>query len=96
MNDNVSLTKSAKKSLAIIYKAYCEKVKGGARKDTAAYFKEYPEGTHQDWIELKQAGFIQPYVLGDFTLTIQAIQYMESRTADTITEWLSFVSQFIP
>ncbi len=93
---DIELTKSAKKSLAIIYKDYCQRLKEGIPKKQAIQFKEKPDGVSDDLKELKNAGFINVDILGDFELTDHAIIFMEHKTVETIKEWLSFGAQFIP
>lgn len=93
---DIELTKSAKKSLAIIYKDYCQKIKNGYSKHQAIYFKEPPHGISDNIRELKNAGFIVVDVLGGIELTDRAIIFMENKTNDAIKEWLSFGAQFIP
>lgn len=93
---NTELTKSAKKSLAIIYKDYCQRLKEGQAKNQAIQFKEKPDGVSDDLKELKHAGFVNVDILGNFELTDHAVIFMETKTVETIKEWLSFGAQFIP
>lgn len=93
---NTELTKSAKKSLAIIYKEYCQRLKNGQSKNQAIYFNVPPNEILDDKNELKNAGFIKTDIVGGIELTNHAIIFMENKTADTIKEWLSFGAQFIP
>lgn len=90
------LTKSAKKSLATLYREYCQRLKAGERKAQAISFQSYNEFVMDNRKELKDAGFIQVDLVGNIFLTNRAIIYMENKTADTIKEWLSFGTQFIP
>jgi len=94
----MELTKSAKGSISMIYKMYMDRQKSGVSKGVAARFesKERPNGISQDIPELKSAGLISTDVLGGIELKPQGIIYMENQTADTIKEWLSFFSKFIP
>ena len=46
--------------------------------------------------ELKNAGLISCDIVGGITIKDAAIVYMESKTINTIKEWLSFGAQFIP
>ena len=99
----MDLTKSAKRSIAVIYKTYEKRHKSGMSKDDAVYFRNLSEDLQKiedqisdDIQELKSAGLISPDVIGGFELNNSAIIYMENRTAETIKEWLSFGTQFIP
>ncbi len=93
---NVELTRSAKKSLATLYREYCQRLNAGQKKSQAVSFPSYAESISEDRNELKNAGFIRVDILGDISLTDKAIIYMENKTLDTIKEWLSFGTQFIP
>ena len=93
---SVELTKSAKKSLAILYKEYCQRVNNGERKSRAITFENYSENVADSRAELKRAGFICVDILGSIQLTDKAIIYMENEKIETIKEWLSFGAQFIP
>ena len=77
---NAELTKSAKKSLARIYKEYSLRVKAGESKQKAAFFgPEDPEQTEfinsvqSDIQMLKKAGFIGIDVIDSFWLKDEAI-----------------------
>ena len=89
----IELTKSAKKSLATLYREYCQRLNAGEKKAQAASFQSYSEFVMDNRKELKDAGFIRVDLLGNIYL---AIIYMENKTADAIKEWLSFGTQFIP
>ncbi len=96
----IELTKSAKKSIALIYKEYLRRIENGQRKVDA---KDFELDTHPDLVkavdddrqELSGHDFIKNYKRG-FRLEDKAIVYMENKTADTIKSWLSFGAQFIP
>lgn len=98
------MTKDAKKSLAKIYKAYQERRSRGMDKLNSKYFDpsddqetfELAKSVQDDIPELKNIGFVKAYVTGPFELQDQAIVYMENIKADTLKEWLSFGSNFIP
>lgn len=92
----IELTKSAKKSLATLYKEYCQRLKAGQKKSQAVSFENCNSSITENQTELKRAGFIHVDILGNIKLTDKAIIYMENKTADTIKEWLSFSAQFIP
>lgn len=99
----IALTKDAKGSLAIIYKAYEKRRKSGMKKSQAVYFDGFSDDSAQitprvmeDRAELQAAGFISCDIVGGILLKDAAIIYMENKTSDTIKEWLSFASQFIP
>lgn len=93
---DVELTKSAKKSIAVIYKHYCSRIKDGQAKCQAVYFEFPPDDISNDIKELKNAGFIKADIVGGIELTDHAIIFMENKTVDTIKEWLSFGAQFLP
>lgn len=90
------LTKSAKKSLATLYREYCQRLNAGEKKAQATSFQSYSEFVMDNRKELKDAGFIRVDLLGNIYLTDKTIIYMENKTADAIKEWLSFGTQFIP
>lgn len=92
----IELTKSAKKSLATIYKDYCQRIQEGKTKRQAIYFNQMTENVSDDMAELKKAGFVKMDIVGGFELTDHAIVFMENKTIDTVKEWLSFGAQFIP
>lgn len=93
---NTELTKSAKKSLATLYKEYRQRINAGEEKAVAGKFAEYSEEIHADRLELRKAGFVDIDLLGNIALTNKAVIFMENLTLDTIKEWLSFGAQFIP
>lgn len=100
---SVELTKSAKRSIALVYKEYLARINGGDLKSVARHFSEKYTGydalretINEDIPELKTSGFIKVFILGDFEITDAGIIFMESKTAETIKEWLALVSQFIP
>lgn len=91
-----NLTRSAKKSLAILYKEYRQRLESGQRKPQAVYFSEYEDIVSDNREELKAAGYIQTDIIGGISLTDKAIILMENQTIDAIRDLLSFGSQFIP
>lgn len=100
---NVELTKDAKKSIAVIYKSYLDRIKAGETKKQAAFFDngksdqaELISSVRKDVPELKKVGFVKIDVLGGLELQSAAIIYMENLAPETIKEWLSFVANFIP
>lgn len=95
----VELTKSAKKSLALLYTKYKKRLKRETR-DSAARFtrwewQEVYDSVKIDIPELKAAGMVRAEVRV-VILTPSAISYMENKTVNTVKEWLSFAAQFIP
>ena len=94
----MELTKSAKKSLAILYKEYCQRIKSGVRKADARriHAGEYPAELLDDLKELREAGAIKVDMGENIDLENKAVIYMENLPADTIKSWLSFGAQFIP
>lgn len=100
---NIELTKSAKKSIAKIYKEYLRRVKNGESKEQAKSFRsgnveqfELIKSIQEDVRDLIEAGFIKMDIIGDFELQNKAVVYMENLAPDTIKEWLSFVTNFLP
>ena len=100
---DIELTKGAKKSLAILFRAYLERQKSGVPKSSAVYFSgnstennEILQSVSEYKSELKNAGLISCDIVGGITIKDAAIVYMESKTINTIKEWLSFGAQFIP
>lgn len=100
---DVSMTKGAKGSLALIYRAYKERLKSGVPKSQAVYFDGSTEDSvHlnpkvlENMAELKNAGLISCDIIGGIFLKDAAIVYMENKSFETIKEWLSFGAQFIP
>ena len=89
----MELTKSAKKSLAILYKEYCQRVKSGVCKADARRIRagEYPEELLDDLKELREAGAVKVDIGKNVDLENKAIIYMENLPADTIKGWLSFL-----
>lgn len=75
----IELTKSAKKSLATLYREYCQRLNAGEKKAQAASFQSYSEFVMDNRKELKDAGFIRVDLLGNIYLTDKAIIYMEIR-----------------
>lgn len=99
----VPLTKSAKKSCALLYKAYTKRIGNGTPKTMARMFeKNVVENAElfslisEDIAELKEVKFITADILGSLTITDNCIVYMENLSAETVKDWLSFFSQFIP
>lgn len=93
---DVELTKSAKNSLAVIYKEYCKRIKAGREKAQAIQFSPAPDGVKPDVPELTRAGMVKTDVLGNIQLTDRAIIYMENKGIETLKEWLSFGAQLVP
>lgn len=93
---DVELTKSAKKSLAVIYKEYCKRLKAGQEKTQAIQFSPAPDGVKPDVLELKHAEMVKADMLGNIQLTDRAIIYMENKGIETLKEWLSFGAQLVP
>lgn len=98
---NIQLTKSAKKSVALIYKEYEHRVASGENKSSAMRFsidtyKTLYNAISEDLNFLKNIGFVKIFLYNDFDITYDLIIYMENLTRSTILEWLSFGSQFVP
>lgn len=99
----ISLTKDAKCSLALIYRVYEKRRKSGMPKSQAVYLDGISDDSVQinlavaeDIRELQNAGLISCDIVGGICLKDAAIVYMEEKTVNTIKEWLSFGAQFIP
>lgn len=99
---DIELTKSAKHSISIIYKAYMERLSKGESKSRAKFFDAdvYPHNeiikiVREDIPELKRENLVKSYITGGFELTDEAITYMESKPVDTLKEWLSFGAQML-
>lgn len=96
---DIELTKSAKKSLALLYTKYKKRLKSETR-DSAARFArwEWPEiydAVKIDMPELKASGMVRAEVRV-LILTPGAVSFMENKGLGTIKEWLSFAAHFIP
>ena len=72
-------------------------------KSSAVYLDGFSDDTSEvnravleDRQELQKAGLISVDIVGGILIKDAAIVYMESKTANTIKEWLSFGAQFIP
>lgn len=103
MHLEIELTKDAKKSLALLYRVYESRRKSGMPKSSAVYLDGFSDDTSEvnravleDRQELQNAGLISVDIVGGILIKDAAIVYMESKTANTIKEWLSFGAQFIP
>lgn len=99
----IRLTREAKKSIAVIYKAYNNRRYSGQSKEQAAKFKlsednesEGLKAARKHLGELKRAGLVRTFIYGDFDLTDAGIIYMEEKPIDTIKEWLSLITELIP
>ena len=99
----ISLSKSAKKSCALLYKEYLKRVSSGTPKAIARSFEKGTTETAElfsaipdDIAELKKAKFITADICGAVTITDLCIVYMENLPSDTVKDWLSFFANFIP
>ena len=97
-----ALTKTAKKTLATIYKTYLARKRSGNSKRSAVFFDASSEDYRsmqpqldECMQELKNAKYIKTDILGNFELTDAGIVFMENLPAETIKEWLALVAQFI-
>lgn len=100
---SVELTRAGKKAIARIYKEYLSRIKNGEDKLQARYFSAYNEkhgafidSVWEDIPELHNARLVEATPTACFELTDRGIVYMENKTANTIKEWLSLGSNFIP
>lgn len=99
---DVRLTKESRHVLKSIYEIYCERRKGGQSKAAAVQFSSQesggPEiaGFDDAGSELAKAKLIRMDIIGNYTLTDDAIFFMENFTKDTILKWLEFGANFIP
>lgn len=90
------MTRAAKKSLAVLYKEYRQRINAGMEKAQAISFENCAEDILESRNELKTAGLVKVDILGNIQLTDKAIIFMEGKAWGTIKEWLSFGAQFIP
>lgn len=99
---DVKLTKEARHALKSIYEIYRARRKDGQSRATAAEFssQEYggPEIVGFDDVrsELVKAKLINMDIVGNYTLTDDAILFMENFNKDTILKWIDFGANFIP
>nr|DAT52106.1 MAG TPA: hypothetical protein [Caudoviricetes sp.] len=92
----IELTRAAKKTLAVLYKEYRQRINAGMKKAQAISFENCSKDILESRNELKTAGLVKVDILGNIQLTDKAIIFMEGKAWDTIKGWLSFGAQFIP
>ena len=104
----VELSKDARKLLRTLHTTYRARMKAGMTKPNARDFQfdkmmEIREklGWSQDDLldterELRNAGFIKPYMHGACRLEVSAIIYMENRWKRFVSSFLDNVSKFKP
>lgn len=99
----IELTKSAKRSIAKLYKSYLDRLRSGENKAQAVFFNneksdqaELIRSIQEDVPELKKVGFVKMDITGCLTIQGEAVVYMENIAGNTLKEWLSFGAQFIP
>lgn len=109
------MTKDAEKAFVIIYSEYLRRRKAGTAKNQALQFEGgevYDLPGFDRWIhsdiddsvrELKQAGYLKKFILGDIELTSSGIAYMESKPKEyfsafvsVVKDLLSLVAAFMP
>lgn len=100
--EDIRLTKESRRILKSIYDIYLERRKSGKSREAAARFSPQesggPEiaGFDDARSELARGKLISMDIIGDYTLTDDAIIFMENFTKDTILKWLEIGSNFIP
>lgn len=90
---DISISKSAKKSIAELYNGYCIRHGNGQTKKQSQFFdssSDIVQTIKEDIPELKNSGLIKVFLYGDVELTDAAIVYMENLPLSTIKEWISF------
>lgn len=104
----MELTKDADKMLCCLYKEYLQRIKlGNSKTSSRDFYADYTKTDkflstwHEDDIatvrnELGRKHFLKVNILGDFTLTDDAITYMENRFKNNLSELTDFISKFIP
>lgn len=104
----VELSKDARKLLRTLHTTYRARMKAGMTKPNARDFQfdkmmEIRDklGWNQDDLldterELRNAGFIKPYMHGACRLEVPAIIYMENRWKGFVSELLDIVSKLKP
>lgn len=103
----IELTKDAQHLVAVTYKLYLERRKSGISKLNAKLFDEdelrerefrleAPADFSETVREMCRVFGCKQYVVGTFSLSDQAIVYMENRFKNGLKDVLSFLAQFIP
>lgn len=98
----VRLTKEARRVLKSIYDIYCERRESGKSRSESVDFAPKDSGGPEipglDDVEqeLEKAKFLVVNIIDGYTLTDDAIVFMENLTKDSILKWLEFGSNFIP
>lgn len=100
------LTKSADKTLCLIYKKYLTKVKSGISKQEANHFNTFniendfknvnSDDFDNDLDELCKIKFINFDIVGNYSLTTSGIIYLENRFKNGLNEVTDFIAKFIP
>ena len=97
----IELTKSAAASLKKINDAYKAKIKDGVPPKAAVRFvngrdSDLISSVRSDLEELKNAGFVRCFILGDFDFTEKGVAYMENAFKRKANEVLSIFSNVKP
>ena len=102
------MTKNAKKMLCCLYKEYLKRVKSGKPETSSKTFDKYyvssdkilskwhSEVFNETKNELKKSGYLSTDVTGSYTLTSEAINFMENRFKNNIGKLTEFITKFIP
>lgn len=102
------MTKDAEKMLCCLYKEYLKRVESGNSKTSSKTFYQYyvsndkilskwhSEDFNATKIELKNSGYLLTNVIGSYTLTSEAIEFMENRLKNNMGELAEFITKFIP
>lgn len=97
----IELTKSAVASLKKINEAYKSKLKDGVPQKLAVRFVKERDSALIDSVssdlgELKAAGFVRCFILGDFDFTDKGVAYMENALKRKMSSAISFLSNLKP
>lgn len=103
-----ALTKSAQKTLSVIYKAYVKRCKHGESQAASADFNDltrlrqehFPDADLQslqrDLNEISKKFGIRRYIRSGIILNDEAITYMEALPKNTARTVIDIVAKFIP
>ena len=97
----INLTKSARKSIRLIYKEYKRRIRSGVPKEKAIIFDpvldfDLKEKVKNDRSLLKDRGLLKLYVIGGFAITDEGICYCENRMIRAVINFSLFILQFRP
>lgn len=102
------MTKDADKFICICYHDYLSRIKNGSSKTDAMFFSQdyrnennfFSSWHGDDFLsvsrELSDLEFLKKFVDGSFSLTPNAIEYMENRFKNGLLEITDFISKLLP